>query len=103
MNSTDVELLENAINRIRQDWESRNIGGEQDILAIFNEESEQRRVAGMFKRWHEATNIENTGTLDAAIQQRETEKISRILEEFLPVSQEFLALASDKFAELVSK
>lgn len=103
MTSEDVDRVKVAITRIQQDWESRDIGDEQDILAIFTDQNELARVTEMFTQWHEATNDENTGTLDVAIANEDTKKVTEILNDFKPVSQEFLALTSDKFAELASK
>lgn len=103
LTSEDVDRVKVAISRIQQDWESRDIGDEQDILAIFTHKSELARLTKMFTQWHEATNDENTGILDVAIENEDTGKVTEVLNDFKPVCQGFLALASDKFAELTSK
>ncbi len=102
MTEDDVDRLNNALMRIKKDWESRNLGGENEILELFPQEDEQKRISEMFSSWYKAKNDDKTGELDIAIENKDTEKISAILKNFLPMNQEFLEIAADKFAKLVS-
>jgi len=97
----DVERLDNALRRIRVDWESRGMGGENEILDLFPQEK-RKRISDMFAAWHQANNREGTGELDIALENKDTEKIPAILKTFLPMNQEFLEMAADRFSELVS-
>jgi hypothetical protein len=99
----DVECLETALLRIRHDWESRNIGSEMDILALFPEKAQEGRLIEMLAQWHKVRNDEKTGELDIAIRDKDTEKIPLILNRFLPVNQEFLEMAAERFASIISE
>ena len=103
MTEDDVERLETAMMRIKQDWESRDIGGEKEILELFPQEDEQKRITEMFTTWYKAKNDDKTGELDIAIENKDAEKIPAILKSFLPMNQEFLEMAAEKFAKLVSE
>ena len=89
--------------RIKQDWESRDIGGEKEILELFPQEDEQKRITEMFTIWYKAKNDDKTGELDIAIENKDAEKIPAILKSFLPMNQEFLEMAAEKFSKLVSE
>ncbi|MBU1340699.1 MAG: toll/interleukin-1 receptor domain-containing protein [Proteobacteria bacterium] len=102
MTEEDVERLSTALMRIQQDWESRSIGGEKEILELFQQKDEQKRILEMFTSWYKAMNNDKTGELDIAIENKDMEKIPKILKNFLPLNQEFLEMAADRFAKLVS-
>lgn len=97
----DVERLENALRRINKDWESRGIGGEEFITRLFSLE-QAKHISKMFATWNAIKNPEGSGELDIAIENKETEKIPRLLASVIPMNQEFLEMAADRFSELVS-
>ena len=99
----DVGRLKNALTRIQQDWDSKNVGGEEEICNIFTEVERQNRVKEMFAQWYEVKNDELTGILDIAIKDLDTKKIPEILESLFPINTEFLDMAADRFAEIVTR
>jgi hypothetical protein len=96
----DVKRLDNALKRIQVDWDSRGLGGQDEILALFPKEN-HKRVSDMFVAWHKAKNPEGTGELDIALENMDTTKIPELLKTFLPMNQEFLEMAADRFSEMV--
>jgi hypothetical protein len=46
-------------------------------------------------------NREGTGELDVAIEKKDLEKIPELLAGIIPLNQEFLEMATNRFAELV--
>jgi hypothetical protein len=101
-NEEDAMRLDNAIRRINKDWESRGIGGEEVIIELFPKR-EATKIKEMLSHYHMLRNQEGTGELDIAIQNRNTEKISELLEGLFPINQEFLEMTTIRFTELVSK
>ena len=97
----DIGRLDNALWRIRVDWESRGIGGPDDIIALFPKEKKQL-VKDMLTEWATVNNEDGTGELDKAIKDKNMEKIPVILKRFLPMNQKFLELVTARFSELVS-
>ena len=97
----EVNRLDNTLKRIKADWHSRHVGEHQDMFAMFNEEH-QKRFARMAEMWNEISNDEGTGKLDLALKMGEKEKIPPFLKEFLPMNQEFLQIAAERFSELIS-
>ena len=57
----------------------------------------------MFAQWYEVKNDELTGILDIAIKDLDTKKIPEILESLFPINTEFLDMAADRFAEIVTR
>lgn len=98
----DVDRLKTAFTRIKQDWDSRSVGGEEDIFRLFPGEANQHRLSEMFSSWYEVKNDEETGKLDIAMKNKEPEKIPAMLKSVLPMNSEFLEMAADRFAELVT-
>ncbi|MFZ0241053.1 MAG: TIR domain-containing protein [Desulfobacterales bacterium] len=98
----DVTRLENALRRIAKDWESRGMGGQECIIGLFPPEHTVR-LTNMFASWRELRNPEGTGKLDSAIENKDLEEIHSLLSAVLPINQEFLELAADNFAELLSE
>jgi hypothetical protein len=97
----DIVRLDNAFHRIQTDWDSRGIGKESEILNLFSGEKKQR-VLEMMLDWNRVKNRKKNGTLDIAIENRDTNVCSDILGRFLPMNQEFLEIVTDRFNELIS-
>ncbi len=100
----DAGRLDNSMRRISIEAESRGISGEgvmADVVSLFPAE-QQPIIVNMFSTWHEARNPQGTGTLDKAIIDKDVKKIPEILRQFIPVNQEFLELAADRFCELIT-
>jgi hypothetical protein len=97
----DLQRLDNTMRRIRKDWESHHVGTEEEIFGVFEGEH-QKRFMEMSVRWRKIMNDEGTGALDQALKNGETEKVAPLLAEFLPMNQEFLEIAADRFADLIS-
>jgi len=99
----DIGRLKNSLTRIQQDWDSKNLGGEKEISDIFSDIDKQNRIKEMFYKWNEVKNDEQAGTLDIALKNLNTNEIPAILESFIPINKEFLDMAADRFAEIVSQ
>lgn len=97
----DVECLDNVLRRIQKDWESRHVGDEQEIFKLFPEEN-QARFQEMAVAWDKIRNPQGTGELDIALVERDKEKIPALLAAFLPMNQEFLQIAAERFSDLIS-
>ena len=101
MTVEDVERLDNALQRMEQDWESRGMGDMSMLVELFPE-SKKPRVLEMLVSWGKARNKEGTGHLDVAIANKDPEAIPVILKEFIDTNQEFLEMVADRFRELIS-
>ncbi len=97
----DVERLRNIQDRIRQNASSRGIRGVDPILELFSGE-QVCRIQKMYMDWYQVSNPKRTGELDIAIKTKDVQKIPQILSPFIPASQEFLEMAAEKFAEMVT-
>ena len=98
----DVERLTNVFRRIEQDAESRGILDENVDMSFFSEE-QAKRVGEMYAYWYMLRNpADETGELDIALKQKDTQEISAILAKMIPLNQEFLEMAADRFSELVA-
>jgi hypothetical protein len=102
LSEKDAERLENTIERIRTDANSRGLVGIDAILPLFDPEQTQR-IKNIHHSWCLACNPERKGELDIAIKNNETDKIAEILKRFIAPSQEFLEIAANRFSVLVSK
>ncbi len=98
-----ISCLQTALRRIRQDWESRNIGGEKEILELFPEEEQRNRITEMIQNWRKVQNDEKSGALDIAIRDQDLDRIPSILKRFLPMNQDFLEMAAERFTRLVTE
>lgn len=98
----DALRLENAIRRINKDWESRGIGGPEIIIELFSGKQAEK-VDELLSYWNKLKNQKGTGELDIAIQNRDTEKISELLNSLFAMNQEFLEMTTIRFTEIVSK
>jgi len=101
MADEDVERLDNAFRRMAKDWESRGIGDATKLMELFRPEQRQR-VVEMMADWTKVRNPKGTGELDAAIERKDPGPIPDILRQFIPMNQEFLEMAAERFSELVS-
>jgi hypothetical protein len=99
--NSEAEQLQKTLKRLRVDWDSRHVGEDKEIFAIFSGEH-QERFLGMSESWRKIMNEEGTGSLDLALKSGEIEKIPAMLKEFLPMNQEFLEIAAERFSNLIS-
>jgi hypothetical protein len=96
----DVEHLACALKRIETDWHSRGMTDENTLRRSF-EQSDSERFARMSADWQKLRNERGTGELDVAIERKELEKIPALLAGIIPMNQEFLEMATNRFAELI--
>ncbi len=99
----EVERLNYALHRIRFEFaatdkkmsENRNV-----MINLFPNDTE--RIGKLFADYDKITNKSGTGKLDVAIKEKDCEKISSILNEIIPMSNDFLEICAARFAELTS-
>ena len=101
MTEEDVERMDNALRRIKVDAESRGISQEDDVISLFSAD-EAKIIKKMYTEWYKYKNADGSGELDLAIANKDTQTIQRILNYLLPMNQEFLEMASDRFSAMVS-
>ena len=73
---------------------------DQAALARCFTQSDGERLARMSVEWRKLRNEQRAGELDVAIKNKEVEKIPDLLAGFIPMNQEFLEMAINRFAEL---
>jgi hypothetical protein len=95
----DVEHLACALKRIETDWHSRGMTDQNALESCFTQ-SDGERLARMSAEWRKLRNEQRAGELDVAIEKKELEKIPDLLAGIIPMNQEFLELAINRFAEL---
>jgi hypothetical protein len=103
LSEDDLGRLTNCLQRIRRDWESRGVGGQTEILGVFRDTQQRDRVAQMLATWAKLQNRAGSGELDAAIRARDTKMVHEKLEPLVPMVEEFLKLATDRFVELITR
>ena len=99
----EVERLNYTLHRMRLEFAatdkemsvSRNM-----IINLFPNDTE--RVGKLFADYDKITNRTGTGKLDVAIKEMDCEKISSILNEIIPMSNDFLEKFAARFAELTA-
>jgi hypothetical protein len=96
----DVHHLACALKRIETDWHSRGMTEESTLERSFAQ-SDSERLARMSAEWRKLRNEQGTGELDVAIERKELEKIPELLAGIIPMNQEFLEMATNRFAELI--
>jgi hypothetical protein len=96
----DVEHLACALKRIETDWHSRGMTDESTLRKSF-EQRDSERFARMSAEWQTLRNEQGTGALDLAIENKDLEKIPQLLASIIPMNQEFLEMATNRFAELI--
>jgi hypothetical protein len=98
----DLLRIKNAIKRIEKDWESRGMSTNDPIGVYFSQEKGQR-VEEIASLWRATKNKSGTGELDMAMAGNDTQSVSKILKEFIPINQEFVEITANRFAELASE
>ena len=102
MTDIDVDRLDISLQRIVIEANSRGITDQETVINIFPE-SQQQVLADMFAEWHKARNPEETGRLDVAIKKRDIAEIQTVLRTFMPINQQFLEIAADRFSTMISQ
>lgn len=99
---SDVDKLENAFSRMRNEWHSR---GSLDIHSIkkFFSPAKWERISVLLMIWQNMRNDQGTGKLDQAIASKDTREITNLLQQMRPHNREFLEIINDRFSELVSR
>lgn len=100
LTEADVERLDCALERIETDWHSRGMTDENILRGSFSQRDAER-LAKMSAQWRAVRNRERNGELDVAIEKRNLEKIPELLSSIIPMNQEFLEMATNRFAELI--
>ena len=95
----DVDLLACALKRIETDWHSRGMTDQTALARCFTQRDGER-LERISVEWRKLRNEQRTGELDAAIEKKELEKIPDLLAGIIPLNQEFLEMAINRFAEL---
>jgi hypothetical protein len=101
LSSDDIERLDINFRRIMVDWECRGMAPETDIFSLFADPKATSRLREMTAEWRRLSNRDRTGELDIAIEQKDGRKIPALLSSILPMNQEFLEMAADRFAEMI--
>jgi hypothetical protein len=94
-----VDHLACALKRIETDWHSRGMTDQSALESSFTQD-DGKRLASMRAQWRKLRNEQRTGVLDLAIEKKELEKIPDLLAGVIPMNQEFLEMAINRFAEL---
>jgi hypothetical protein len=102
LSEEDVSRLDISLRRINVDWQSRGAFGQDDIMKLFPEDK-AKRVEEMFKTSHRLRNPEGTGELDIAMEKKDGARIPALLSAYLPLNQEFLELAADRFVGMIAE
>jgi hypothetical protein len=100
LNDDDIIALENALQRIEHDAESRGVSDEASLKSLFPAESDE--ISRMYMTWYRLRNPEGTGELDIAIRDRDKKKVNIILNELAPMNQRFLNMTAERFGSLAS-
>ena len=101
LSAEDIERLDVNLRRITVDWESRGAMDKEQIPALFTS-AQAARLQEMSAAWYKLRSPDRTGELDIAIEQKDGEKVPKLLATILPMNQEFLEMAADRFAEMIS-
>jgi hypothetical protein len=100
LNDDDIIALDNALQRIEHDAESRGVSDEASLKSLFPAESNE--ISQMYRVWYSLRNPDGTGELDIAIQDRDAKKVKAILNELAPMNQRFLNMTAERFGCLAS-
>jgi hypothetical protein len=98
----DVDRVANALRRIEQDAASRGMFNRVAILNLFTPDSAER-INQMMKEWDRLRDSEGRrGELDIAIQNKDAEAVSTLLKRIMPMNQDFLEIAAERFSQVVA-
>jgi hypothetical protein len=100
LNDDDIIALDNALQRIEHDAESRGVSNEASLKSLFPAESDE--IAQMYEVWYQLRNPEGSGELDIAIRDRNANKVKAILNELAPMNKRFLNMTAERFGSLAS-
>jgi hypothetical protein len=73
---------------------------DQSALESSFTQEDGRRLARVRAEWRKLRNEQRTGELDVALEKKELEKIADLLAGVIPMNEEFLEMAINRFAEL---
>ena len=98
----DIERLDLNLTRLEVDWHSRGAIAKVKISDLFPD-AQAKRVDEMSEVWEQLRNPDKTGELDVAIEKKDGAQIHELLANILPMNQEFLEMAADRFAAMISE
>jgi hypothetical protein len=101
LNDNDIIALDNTLQRIQYDAESRGVNDEASLISLFPTESDE--ISQMYQIWYKLRNPEGTGELDIAIRERDAKRIKAILSELKPMNRRFLNMTAERFGSLASQ
>lgn len=101
LSAEDIERLDLNLTRITVDWESRGAIAGAGVPELFHG-AQAARVREMTEAWNRLRNPRKTGELDVAIEKKDGTKVPALLANILPLNQEFLEMAADRFAEMIA-
>ncbi|MES9945944.1 MAG: hypothetical protein ABW080_13380 [Candidatus Thiodiazotropha sp.] len=102
LNEDDIIGLDNALQRIEHDAESRGVSDEESLKSLFSSKTELEEISQMYSIWYELRNPEMTGKLDIAIRDRDAHTVKSILNELIPMNKHFLNMTAERFSSLIS-
>lgn len=102
LSDDDISRLDISLRRISVDWQSRGAFGEDDIMKLFAGDK-AKRVEEMFKVSKRLRNPQGDGELDIAMDKKDGARIPALLQTYLPLNQEFLELAADRFVQMIAE
>ncbi|MEW8337408.1 MAG: hypothetical protein AB2602_06365 [Candidatus Thiodiazotropha sp.] len=102
LDDEDIIALDNTLQRIEHDAESRGVSDEESLKSLFPSKQETDEISQMYRVWYRLRNQQGTGELDIAIRDRDAEKVKVILNELTPMNRRFLNMTAERFGSLVS-
>jgi hypothetical protein len=98
LNDNDIIALDNTLQRIEYDAESRGVSDEASLKSLFPTESNE--ISQMYQTWYKLRNPEGTGELDTAIRDRDAKRVKAILSELTPMNRRFLNMTAERFGSM---
>jgi hypothetical protein len=100
LDDDEIIALDNAMQRIEHDAESRGVSDEASLKSLFPAESDE--ISQMYGVWYRLRNPDGSGELDIAIRDRDAKKVKAILNELAPMNKRFLEMTAERFGSLMS-
>jgi hypothetical protein len=102
LSEADIIALENALQRIEYDSDSRGVSDDTSLISLFESDSDVNEMSQMYSLWCKLRNPDGTGELDIAMRERDTHKVKDILNELAPLNNRFLNITAERFSSLLS-
>lgn len=72
-------------------------------IGVYFSQEKGQRIEEIASLWRAKKNKRGTGELDIALAENDTQSVSKIMKEFIPINQEFVEITANRFAELASE